>query len=1254
MLDFLAIRTSTKSKRGEPPVITIYPEFLVRPSKDLMVRGGAFYAIWDEGKGMWSTNVQDAALMIDDELLRRQADFPDANTEVMLTRDFSTKKWSEFLSYVGSLPDWYHELDSKLTFQDDVVKKDDYVSKRLPYSMSRGACPAYDKLIGTLYEEDERQKLEWAVGAVVAGKSTEIQKLVVLYGSAGSGKSTFLNIVQMLFQGYYTIFDAKSLTSNSDAFALETFRDNPLVAVQHDGDLSRIEDNTRLNSIVSHEEMVVNEKRKNRYVTRFRSFLFMGTNKPVKITDARSGMVRRLIDVNPSGSTLPFDIYQELMSQVPFELGAIAGRCLRVFDRLGPEAYSMYRPRTMMSATNDFYNFVVDYAGVFKSMGEVVLKDAWNMYKQWVDESNSKFPMSQTAFKEELKEYFMTFKERAHFNDRWTRNVYSGFRWDKIGDDVLEDGPIASVPRRLELECVESIFDSEMASQPAQYANSSGTPSYRWSSVDTTLSEIDTHQLHFVKVPPNHVVIDFDIKSEDGSKDLEANLEAAAKWPDTYAELSKSGSGVHLHYNYDGDVSQLDPLYSENVEVKVFKGNSALRRKLTKCNTLSIATLSSGLPLKKGGKGKVIDFDGLRNEKAVRTLIERNLRKEIHPGTKPSIDFIKKILDEAYSSGMHYDVSDLRPSVMAFANGSTNHSLYCLRMVAEMKFHSDDAAQGSEWADSHILFYDVEVYPNLFVVVWKRQGGDSPVRMMNPAPADIEDLVKYRLVGFNNRRYDNHILYARMLGYSNEDLYKLSKKIIEGSRNALFREAYNLSYADVYDFSNKKQSLKKFEVALGIHHQEMGIPWDEPVDEELWDKVAEYCENDVLATEAVFNDRHEDFMARCLLSDLSGLRVNDTTRAHATRIIFGKDRTPQGKFVYTDLSEMFPGYKFDMGKSTYRGEETGEGGYVYAEPGMYEDVITLDIASMHPTSLIQLNLFGDEYTARFKELLDARLAIKHKEFDKARKMLGGKLTPYLRKPEDAEGLAYALKIIINSVYGFTSAKFDCEFRDPRNKDNIVAKRGALFMVDLKHAVQEKGYTVAHIKVDSIKIPSYDDEIVAFIQDFGRRYGYIFEVESVYDRFCLVNDAVYVAKERDGGWTATGAQFQVPYVFKKLFSHEPIDVIGDLCVVKEVKGASNMYLDMDEGLPEGEHSYRFVGKVGEFCPIRPGMGGGRLVRTMGDKHYSVQGAKGYRWLESETVRNLDMASAVDESYFEKLCDEARDTISKFGSFDRFAE
>ena len=423
------------------------------------------------------------------------------------------------------------------------------------------------------------------------------------------------------------------------------------------------------------------------------------------------------------------------------------------------------------------------------------------------------------------------------------------------------------------------------------------------------------------------------------------------------------------------------------------------------------------------------------------------------------------------------------------------------------------------------------------------------------------------------------------------------------------------------------------------------------MDESLWEKVAEYCDNDVIATEKVFEHLKSDWTARQILAELSGLTVNDTTNKHTTKIIFGNDKNPQSSFVYTDLSTMFPGYQFDHGVSTYRGEKTGEGGYVYAEPGAYKKVALLDVESMHPTSIEQLNLFG-KYTEKFSEIKRARLAIKHGDFKTASSMMGGKLAKYLNDKADAKNLSNALKTVINSVYGLTSAKYQNEFKDPRNIDNIVAKRGALFMIDLKHAVQEKGYTVAHIKTDSIKIPDADDYIIKFVKDFGKKYGYNFDHEATYEKMCLVNNAVYIAKyvpANSGEWTATGAQFAQPYVYKTLFTKEPIQY-DDLTETKSVTSA--MYLDFNEKLDEDEHNYQFVGKVGCFLPVKPGFNGGVLLRQQNDKYYAVTGTTGFRWVEYESVQKDDIDKIVDEEYHKKLVNEAIEEIEKYIPFDDF--
>lgn len=479
--------------------------------------------------------------------------------------------------------------------------------------------------------------------------------------------------------------------------------------------------------------------------------------------------------------------------------------------------------------------------------------------------------------------------------------------------------------------------------------------------------------------------------------------------------------------------------------------------------------------------------------------------------------------------------------------------------------------------------------------------------------------------------------------------------------------------------------------------------------------------------------------------------VNDTTNTLSKRIIFGSNKSPQNEFNYRYLKlpvgsdryeeylekfghdykfrvfnekglpkyrdyipgeilpegwsilPFFPEYDFGfssnsiyydeevtkrvgIGKSIYLGETIGEGGRVYSEPGMYTWVWDGDISSQHPHSIIAERLFGPRYTKIFEEIVRARVAIKHKDFNKARGLLDGALNGYLDE-ESASGLAQALKIVVNSIYGLTKASFKNEFRDPRNEDNIVAKRGALFMTLLKREVQARGYQVCHIKTDSIKIAEADDAIKEFVIKFGREYGYEFETEGVFMKFCLLNDAAYIAKCDDGStWITKATQFSKdknPFVYKTLFSKEKIE-FKDMCETMSVtKGA--LYLDMNEELGDPvddkyekelkklerlikkeasredigkqemiveklldelpkHHDYRFVGRVGLFTPIKKGGGGGTLYRMENNKYYAASGTTGYRWLESEHVKKYGMEGLVDKSFYISKVDEAIEDIN----------
>lgn len=1343
-LDFLGF--NEKYDKGR---LLIYPAFKVIRSKSLMIKGSNFYAIWDENNKKWTTDEYEAIKIIDDEVIKYTNEkFGDAAIPQLLVNadNCAIDKWKKYCQKQAI--DNFKPLDGKLIFANMEKTKENYSTKQLSYPLEKGKHDGWDRLLSVLYSPEEAHKIEWIIGSIVSGDSKKIQKFAVLYGAAGTGKSTILNIIQMLFDGYYAIFDAKSLASNGNQFALDAFRSNPLVAIQHDGDLSKIEDNTRINSLVSHEEMTINEKFKSSYTSSFKAFLLMGTNKPVKITDAKSGLIRRLIDITPTGNKLSVDEYNNIMEHIPFELNGIAYHCLEVYNE-DKKYYDGYVPVEMLGSTNDFYNFVSDNYLTFSREKDVPLSLAWEMYKNYCEDSNMPFPLSKRVFKDELKNYFEEFKDRYITQDgKRCRSYYIGFIDDKFMslqyEDVKEN--IVTESGWIKFDKTISLLDSDCKDCKAQLTNKDGNPLYKWDNVKTNLKDIDTSKLHFVKVPLNHIVIDFDIPDKDGNKNLELNLKAASKFPPTYAELSKSGAGIHLHYLYTGDADKLSRVYDEHVEIKVFVGNSSLRRKLTKCNDLDIATISSGLPIKEERR-KMVGKEIIKNEKMLRNMIIRNLKKEYHSATKPSIDFIDKLLNDAYTSGMNYDVNDLRPSIISFAASSTNQSQHCLKIASNMKYKSEETSEHVESDKDNIVFFDIEIFPNLFLVNWKFAGENNKVfRMINPTPVQIEELVQYKLIGFNNRRYDNHIIYAAMMGYSVEDLFELSQRIINGSPNSMFSEAYNLSYTDVYDFASapNKKSLKKWEIELGIKHHELGLPWDKPVPKHLWTKVAEYCDDDVLATEAVFNHLHADWSTRKILAGIAEKSVNDSTNSISTKIVFGNEKNPQKEFHYRNLGlpvtsfdltdgvydfiknevgmpmdftawngqksllPFFPGYKFEFGKSTYRGIEVGEGGYVEAEHGYHTNVALLDISSMHPSTMIDECLFGPKYTKRFKDIVDSRLAVKHKEFDKLDVLLDGKFAPYAQD----ENLPTALKTPINASYGLTAAGFENQFRDPRNIDNIVAKRGALFMIDLKYEVEARGFTVAHIKTDSIKIPNATKEIIDFVMEFGRKYGYNFEHEATYEKMCLVNNAVYIAKyaspeyceetysyipgdnrKYGGEWGATGAQFAVPYVFKTLFSHEVI-TIEDMCETKSVKTA--MYLDFNEKLPDVTHEesildsytkecikgkitreeydemynslkteidkghdYSFVGKVSAFCPVIEGVGGGLLVREAQDKlgnikYDSVTGTKGFRWLTSEVIKELGREDIIDKRFYTNLVDDAMEAIGQYTDAEAFIQ
>ena len=1246
MLDFVSIDVVPSKKAGT----LVYPDYNYGTVPgDLMIQGGSPKCMWDEQNNIWTTSRYRMAQLID-ETVEEITYNKGIEGYIKKVNSSRTNLMDDFVKYCRIYTDHGQPTDTKLTFLSQKTRKEDYCTRRLDYDIDDTPTPCFDELIETLYEPEDADKILWGIGSIVSGDSVKIQKMFVLHGMPGTGKTTILDVLRNLFKGYNVAFSAEQLGYTGNQFAMAPFRSNPLVAIDDDGDLSKIETNVQLNMVASHAQCIINEKNKAQYSMIPIAQMWIATNLPVKISGVNSGLVRRIIDIKTKDvrNPIPMDRYNMLMAGINNELPGIACKCLRVYSDLGRDYYRNYEPIEFMRRTDYMFNFVSEMADHWADQSEVTLAQAWESWKTYCHEIGLDSKMNRNALATSLKNYFNEFHERSGGK----YSVFKGFHLQaKVGGNELSED-------WLDLKDQPSIFDETHKFIKACYSNDAGVPEKSWDNVTTVLQELDTSKEHYVCGEfggwnVNEIVIDFDAKNERGEKDYARNRLLASTWPKTYAETSKSGSGLHLHYYYTGsDVKLLERRLSPDVEVKVFTGKASLRRRLVRCNREPIATLRPGILKIK--EEKMINFDEFKDQEHLRNFIKKCLAKAHHGSTKPEIDYMYAGLEKAYKMGMPYDVEDMKKDVWRFASSSTHNAQYCQEIVMKMKFKSETEPT-AEQSEKPWAIFDVEVFPNWNCVNWVQFDKDKFLagakweeclignvhEVWNPSVQEVEAFVNgYNIVGFNNRRYDNHILYAILMGYSIKEVYEVSRRLIFDDAWSGFLEAYNLSLFDIYDMSNTKQSLKKWEIELGIAHVENEYAWDKDLDESHWQEVSSYCVNDVKATCAVLCHLIDDFRAREILSAISGLPLNATTNKHTTQIITGGDKDANKSFVYTDLSEDFPGYTYDHGHSIYRDEEVGEGGYVYSEPGYYTDVALLDIASMHPHSLIALNMFGP-YTQRFKELVEARILVKHKDYEGACKILGGALKPFLQPDmANSKDLAFALKIAINSVYGLTAAKFENALRDPRNKDNIVAKRGALFMVNLKHFVQEKGFTVAHIKTDSIKIPNATPEIIKEVYEYGLKYGYTFEHEATYKKLLLIDKAQYIAQDAsDGHWTATGKEFQQPPVFKGLFTKEPITV-EDQAITFEVQ----THLKLGD---------KYIGKVGSFVPA---VGGKELVRwnDKTEKYGAATGAKGFNWELTEYAKIPQMDVVIDDGYWDLKRAEAIQLIEQYVSFDKFME
>ena len=579
-MDFLDVSVKKFTSNNRTVDYEVSPDFIFGDAKDLVVKGSKFYAYWNGS--FWDTKQKNLFYDIDSLLWRKARELEDGRPglriDVKEIRKASAGKFRLFADFCKACETSDISFNQKVLFADHKMQRRDYATTQLTYSPQEGEAVAFKELIGTLYLPKELDKILWFMGALFTNNMYKIEKFMYLYGSKGSGKGTVLKIFRMLFQEYCGTIDLKLLTS-ADQFATGQIQEVPLL-IDEDTDISHIYNDTPLLKLTSHETISVNKKFKEPYDVRFIGLLITASNQRYKVRNVDSGITRRAIVVNPSGRKVSHTKYNQLMTQIKYELPYIANMAIQRFEELGFDYYDDYFDVDMAEQTDHIFDFMRTNA-IHMQHG-ITLKQISELYREYLEDMGWKTDGYKATIKREALRYFDTMLKDSHIDGMRVNNYFKGFRWNvafpegvvgttEANDTVIPDD-------WLDFNYHNEVFNKLAAEYPAQLALRNGNPSDKWDNVVTTLSDIKTSKLHWVKVPLNHIIIDFDLKDESGNKNLELNVEAASKFPPTYAELSKSGQGIHLHYIYDGNVNELNNLVDKHIEIKVYKGNASLRR----------------------------------------------------------------------------------------------------------------------------------------------------------------------------------------------------------------------------------------------------------------------------------------------------------------------------------------------------------------------------------------------------------------------------------------------------------------------------------------------------------------------------------------------------------------------------------------------------------------------------------------------------------------------------------------------------
>lgn len=435
----------------------------------------------------------------------------------------------------------------------------------------------------------------------------------------------------------------------------------------------------------------------------------------------------------------------------------------------------------------------------------------------------------------------------------------------------------------------------------------------------------------------------------------------------------------------------------------------------------------------------------------------------------------------------------------------------------------------------HLLYYDIEVFSDDCLIVFKNIKktiiaeywlSDNVLTQVRGTAVNLSDLVEsHTLVGYNNHNYDDHILDLILTTGRNAIIKAENDNIINGTRNYPKFDMNTIDCTlEIEGGSNFiPPALKKIEACLSRSIEESPVPFDidRPLTDDEKRDVQFYCESDVDATIDVYKLRYKTyFEPKHSLIEL--LPDNSPSR----RLEYYKTKTslvPDILLQDCDAPEQWKTYhlgqKHDLYMSTCPDsvrkmwdtdnpfEESknnvtidefgctlvfGFGGLhgINNDSHEFKNVKLLDVTSMYPSIMINLNVFGSA-TSRYKDIVERRKKIKHSD-------------PVMQS---------ALKLAINATSGCLRYGKSKLYNPAVHRS--ICYYGQLSLYDLSKRLYNAGYTLINLNTDGVAFTGDGDAWKDIQKEWSDFWDLQLELTE-YDYFYQRDVNNYVAiRETDG-------------------------------------------------------------------------------------------------------------------------------------------